>query len=112
MTGFFLTAAALSAFANILAYGIIQIANHHPWKGWRWIFIIEGALTTLVGIVSWFIIVDFPDSKRNTFLTAEEKAFVKARLTLDRGGPEDHEPVTMKAVFKTAADWKPWAFSL
>lgn len=28
--GFFMTAAALSAFANILAYGLIQIAKHHP----------------------------------------------------------------------------------
>ncbi|KAH6693449.1 major facilitator superfamily domain-containing protein [Plectosphaerella plurivora] len=111
MAGFFLTASALSAFANILAYGIIQIANHHPWKGWRWIFIIEGALTTVAGIISWFIIVDFPDSERNKFLSAEEKAFIKARLAADRG-PEEHEQVTMAWVLKTAADWKPWAFSL
>jgi MFS family permease len=31
--GFFMTAAALSAFANILAYGLIQIAKYHPYKG-------------------------------------------------------------------------------
>lgn len=33
MAGFFLTASALSAFANILAYGLIQIAKHHHYKG-------------------------------------------------------------------------------
>lgn len=33
MAGFFLTASALSAFANILAYGLIQISNHHSYKG-------------------------------------------------------------------------------
>lgn len=33
MAGFFLTASALSAFANILAYGLIQISKHHHYKG-------------------------------------------------------------------------------
>ncbi|RSL57589.1 hypothetical protein CEP54_008208 [Fusarium duplospermum] len=89
MAGFFLTASAL----------------------WRWIFIIEGAITVVAGIGSWFIIVDFPDSSANTFLTPEERAFVKARLAADRG-PEEREKVTLKVVAKTAADWKPWAFSL
>lgn len=78
---------------------------------WRWIFIIEGAITVVAGIGSWFIIVDFPDSSANTFLTPEERAFVKARLAADRG-PEEREKVTLKVVAKTAADWKPWAFSL
>ncbi|KAJ4179419.1 hypothetical protein NW755_012504 [Fusarium falciforme] len=111
MAGFFLTASALSAFANILAYGLIQISKLHSYKGWRWIFIIEGAITVVAGIGSWFIIVDFPDSSANTFLTPEERAFVKARLAADRG-PEEREKVTLKVVAKTAADWKPWAFSL
>ncbi|KAF4981714.1 hypothetical protein FZEAL_2516 [Fusarium zealandicum] len=111
MAGFFLTASALSAFANILAYGLIQISKHHSYKGWRWIFIVEGAITILTGIGSWFIIIDFPDSAANTFLTPEERAFVKARLAADRG-PEDHEKVTLSIILQTAADWKPWAFSL
>ncbi|KAM0432016.1 hypothetical protein ACHAQK_009932 [Fusarium lateritium] len=111
MAGFFLTASALSAFANILAYGLIQISKHHHYKGWRWIFIVEGAITVVAGIGSWFIIVDFPDSDKNTFLTVEERAFVKARLAEDRG-PEEREKVTGKVLARTAADWKPWAFSL
>lgn len=83
----------------------------NQYASWRWIFIIEGAITTIAGIASWFVIVDFPDSNANTFLNAEERAFVKARLVADRG-PEDHEKVTMKAILNTAVDWKPWAFSL
>ncbi|KAI1053273.1 hypothetical protein LB506_012307 [Fusarium annulatum] len=111
MAGFFLTASALSAFANILAYGIIQISKTHHYKGWRWIFIVEGAITVVAGIGSWFIIVDFPDSDKNTFLTPEERAFVKERLSEDRG-PEEREKVTLEIIGQTAADWKPWAYSL
>lgn len=77
----------------------------------RWIFIIEGAITCVAAIIAWFIIVDFPDSRGNNFLTAEEKAFVRNRLADDRG-VEEREKVTKKIIFKTAADWKVWAFSL
>lgn len=111
MAGFFLTASALSAFANIFAYGLIQIAHHTSYKGWRWIYIIEGSITCVTAIIAWFIIIDFPDSKRNKFLSIEEKTFLIARLAGDRG-KEDCEKVTLKIIFKTAADWKVWAFSL
>lgn len=33
MAGFFLTSSALSAFANILAYGLIQISKVHHYNG-------------------------------------------------------------------------------
>lgn len=111
LAGFFLTASALSAFANIFAYGLIQIARKTEYKGWRWIFIIEGAITCVAAIAAWFVIVDFPDSDRNTFLSAEEKAFVKSRLAADRG-TEERQKVTWSVLFRTAADWKVWAFSL
>lgn len=101
-------ASALSAFANILAYGITQIANHTTYKGWRWIFIVEGAITCVAAIAAWFVIVDFPDSPRNKFLTAEEKSIVKARLRNDRG-IEESEKVTWKVIGNTMLDWKVWS---
>ncbi|KAH8900681.1 MFS general substrate transporter [Thozetella sp. PMI_491] len=112
LAGFFMTGSALSAFANIFAYGVIQISSLHPYKGWRWIYIIEGAVSALAGFGSWFIIVDFPDSEANRFLTSEEKSLVEARLTEDRGCTEESEKVTTSIILETATDWKPWAFAL
>lgn len=113
MAVFFMTGSALSAFANILALGLVQISRVHHYKGWRWIYIIEGALTCVLGVAAWFVVVDFPDSERNTFLSAEEKALVMTRLVIDRGGVEEtREKVTLKVIGQTLADWKVWAFSL
>ena len=44
-------------------------------NGWRWIFIIEGLMTVLLGIAGYWLLVDFPDSKRQnwSFLGAREK---------------------------------------
>lgn len=45
--------------------------------------IAEGALTCIVGFSMWWLIADFPETV--TWLTEEEKAFVKARLEDDVG---------------------------
>jgi hypothetical protein len=62
----------------------------------------------VAAILAWFIIVDFPDSSRNKFLTPEENAIVKARLQADRG-VEEREKVTWKAIWYTMLDWKVWS---
>ena len=40
----------ISAF---LAYGILHLRGHHHLAGWQWLFALEGALTALLGVVSW-----------------------------------------------------------
>jgi len=41
-------------------------------KGWQWLFLIEGAPAILLGIVSWFVLTDTPQSA--AWLSASEKA--------------------------------------
>ena len=68
---------AVSAFGNILAYGIIKLNGSHGIAGWRWIFMlveksltktlfltkhsIEGALTIGAAIIGYFTVIGFPD---------------------------------------------------
>ena len=40
----------ISAF---LAYGILHLRGHNGLYGWQWLFALEGALTAMIGIVSW-----------------------------------------------------------
>ena len=40
----------ISAF---LAYGILHLGGRDGLAGWRWLFALEGALTAILGIVSW-----------------------------------------------------------
>lgn len=49
--------------------------------GWQWIFILEGLLTIIAGLASWFFIHDSPDSAK--WLDQEEKDFIKAMLAFD-----------------------------
>ncbi|CRK49038.1 hypothetical protein BN1723_020728, partial [Verticillium longisporum] len=55
--------------------------------GWRWIFIIEGIITCLLAALGYWLLVDFPDSRRKTwnFLGERELEWVVDRVNHDRG---------------------------
>lgn len=103
----FLTASFLSSFANILAYGLTQIASNPELGGWKWIFIIEGIMTIMIAALAYFVVIDFPDSKRNTFLSTEEIDMINARLLRSRGTLEGGK-VTWRVVREAASSWHVW----
>ena len=41
--------------------------------GWAWIFILEGLITVVLAVVSFWVIQDFPEKAK--FLTETERAF-------------------------------------
>jgi ACS family tartrate transporter-like MFS transporter len=47
-------------------------------KGWQWLFIIEGIPSVVLGIVTWFYLTDRP--AQADWLTVEQKAWLSAKL--------------------------------
>ncbi|KAI1912113.1 hypothetical protein LOZ53_004503 [Ophidiomyces ophidiicola] len=75
---FFSAASMAGAFSGLLAYGIAKMDGVGGYAGWRWIFILEGLLTVVVAVMSFWTIYDFPDTA--PFFTERERAFVVHRL--------------------------------
>ncbi|KAN0096682.1 MFS general substrate transporter [Hyaloscypha variabilis] len=72
------------AFSGLIAAGITDGLNGaRGLSAWRWLFIIEGALTVAVAFCAFFIIPDFP--RTTTWLTEEEKQLAAWRLDEDIG---------------------------
>lgn len=89
--GLFYCAAPLSgAFGGLLATGLARIHTTH-YKGWPFIFFVEGAITVLFGILTIFFLPHTPAESK--FLTAEEKAGAAARMRLDSHGASDADEV-------------------
>ncbi|WYZ36026.1 hypothetical protein EsH8_X_000673 [Colletotrichum jinshuiense] len=82
--GIFYTAASLSgAFGGLLARGLSAIGPKTSLEGWRWIFIIEGLLTVVCGIIA---AIGLPNSLATAkFLTPEEKEWALLRLEGNTG---------------------------
>lgn len=81
--------------------------------GWRWIFIMEGIITCVLGIAGYWLIVDFPDSKRASwrFLGQRERDFILARVMRDRG--DAHLPkFSLKRFFAAGTDIRIWCYGM
>ncbi|KAJ5361139.1 MFS general substrate transporter [Penicillium brevicompactum] len=98
------------AFSGLIAAGITNgLSGARGISAWRWLFIIEGAITVFVSLISIFIIPDLP--RTTSWLTEEEKALAAWRQTEDIGEDDwvDSEQQSMfhgaKLAFK---DYKVW----
>jgi MFS family permease len=47
-----------TAFAGLIAAGIFELDGVRGMAGWRWLFIIQGAVTGLVAICAWPFLPD------------------------------------------------------
>jgi hypothetical protein len=54
----------ISAF---FAYGILHLGGHNGLEGWRWLFALEGMLTGLIGIISYFYLPPSPTQTKGRF---------------------------------------------
>jgi MFS family permease len=91
-----------SAFSGLISFGVFQI-NDPAVKGWQWLFIIEGAMTLITGVVGFFILPD--SAPKAWFLDDREKAAATARLLRDTSS-EVNTSFDLKACFETWNDWK------
>lgn len=105
-----MTGSFLSSFANILCLGLTRIADNPEVDGWKYIFIVQGAITIGIAIVGWFFIVDFPEKeiRKTKFLSPDEAEAVKMRLIRDRGSSEG-EQVTWGTIKIVVSDWRLWS---
>ncbi|KAF6835053.1 phthalate transporter [Colletotrichum plurivorum] len=110
---FYLLGCVASAFAGILAYGLMQLNGREGLTGWRWIFIIEGVLTCALGVAGYWLLVDFPDSTRKSwsFLGERERAWIVARVNRDRGDA-NMPAFNLRRFLGAGTDWKIWAYAM
>lgn len=85
MGGFYFTGALSGAFAGLLAAAISQMDGVAGLEGWRWIFILEGIATVVIGCVSTFCLVDMPHTSIS-WLTPEEHRFLQVGYKIKQGG--------------------------
>ncbi|TCD70507.1 hypothetical protein EIP91_003268 [Steccherinum ochraceum] len=101
---FFSSTTLAGAFGGLLASAIGKMDGMRGYRGWRWVFILEGVLTCVVSAACFFLISDFPEEAK--WLTAEEKIFVQERLKEDVGHSQEHEKITVKSALSVLSDYK------
>ncbi|KAI1335145.1 MFS general substrate transporter [Xylariaceae sp. FL0016] len=103
---FFSSTSLAGAFGGLLASAIGKMDGLRGFSGWRWIFILEGILTTVVAVIFFFIFPSFPEDAK--WLTEDERAFVKARLQADQGRNAAERKVSFRDVMAVMKDHRVW----
>jgi MFS family permease len=83
LTLFFAASILAGGFGGLLAFAIAKMDGIRGYSGWRWIFIIEGLVTVVIGIISKWWVTDWPETAK--FLNEDERALLIARLSSDSG---------------------------
>ncbi|QGI65184.1 hypothetical protein CEK26_009135 [Fusarium fujikuroi] len=97
-----------TAFAGLIAAGIFHgLDDVAGLAGWKWLFILQGAVTFVIAVAGYFILPDFPLTTR--WLTEEERQLAHNRMELDTVGNEG-ETSTWKGLKQAASDPMVWIF--
>ncbi|KAL8672675.1 MAG: hypothetical protein Q9168_002881 [Polycauliona sp. 1 TL-2023] len=107
---FFSAAAVSGSFGGLLAAAISNMDGVGGKAGWSWIFILEGIATIFIGIASFWMVFDFPDSA--TFLSPIDRERVIRRLKEDQQSSAEHEEFQMSYFWASVKDWKTWLFAI
>ncbi|KAK5087339.1 hypothetical protein LTR70_002172 [Exophiala xenobiotica] len=107
----FYCASALSgAFSGLLAFAIAKMDGLGGLPGWSWIFILEGAVTVLIGFMTPLVMPDSPELSQK-WLTQEEIRYLLIQRYIKEGGKtnaagEVAEKVKGKLFLELITDYK------
>lgn len=76
-------------------------------RGWRWILILEGIPTVLLGLAVYWLLADSVDTA--SYLSAEEKQYLAARRARESGQTSSAQRFHWADVKACFTDWKCWA---
>ncbi|KIM52142.1 hypothetical protein SCLCIDRAFT_141785 [Scleroderma citrinum Foug A] len=105
---YFSCGATVGQFAGpLLASGVFSAMDGKlGYAAWRWLFFIEGGLTCIIAISSFYIIPDFPTTPAS-WLTTDEQLLAQMRMEEDRGNT-DQESLQRSGLVEALTDWTVW----
>jgi Major Facilitator Superfamily len=107
--------------SSFLAYGILHLRGHSGWAGWQWLFALEGSLTAVIGIVSWFYLPPSPTQTASRFrgkdgwFSPREETIMVNRILRDdpsKGDMHNRQAVTLKPLWEALCDYDLWPIYL
>ncbi|KAK4227418.1 major facilitator superfamily domain-containing protein [Podospora fimiseda] len=116
--GFFWTAMSIADITSaLLGFGLLRLRGVEGYAGWRWLFLVEGLMTLIVGILAFGLMPPGPcetanwfRGKKGWFTEREEVIMVNRVLREDptKSGMHNREPITFKLLFQSLYDFDLW----
>ncbi|KAH6659124.1 major facilitator superfamily transporter [Truncatella angustata] len=113
---FWLSSQIIDIGVGFAAVGLVSMRGILGYEGWRWLFLIEGAFTFLIGIASFFLMPQSPAKTKSWwnpkgyFSQKEEKIIVNSVIRDDpqKGGMYNRQGLSVKQIWESAKDYDMW----
>ncbi|KAL4879875.1 major facilitator superfamily domain-containing protein [Aspergillus karnatakaensis] len=92
------------AFGGLLASAIGKMDGIRGYRGWRWVFILEGVATCLIAVVLFFFIPDFPEDCK--WLSEREYEFMRDKMGKETGRLNKNRKIGWRDVLGVFKDYK------
>ncbi|KAK4237929.1 major facilitator superfamily domain-containing protein [Achaetomium macrosporum] len=113
---FWTTLSVTTIATSLLAFALLHLRGVNGWAGWQWLFLVEGLITLLVGLVSFF---NMPASAVQTkawfrpkgWFTDKEVAIVVNRVLRDdpsKGDMHNREAITPRRLWEVLKEYDLW----
>ncbi|KAJ3572306.1 hypothetical protein NPX13_g5094 [Xylaria arbuscula] len=98
------------------AVGLLSLRGVLGYAGWRWLFLVEGLFTLLIGLASFFLMPTSPARTKSRwnpkgyFTEKEQKIIVNSVIRDDPGkaGMHNRQGLTVGQIWKCAKDYDMW----
>lgn len=114
---FFWTSLSITGIlSSILAFAIFHLEGAHGIAGWKWLFLLEGLVTFVIGFASFFMM---PASavqtktwfRPNGWFTPREEAILVNRVLRDdpsKGSMMNRKAITPRRLWRGLSDYDLW----
>ncbi|KAJ7668129.1 MFS general substrate transporter [Mycena rosella] len=101
--------AIASAVSGLMASGLLQLRGKSGLEGWKWLFIVDGAITVFVSVIMWFYLPRNVNSTKGglrgfkPWFTPRQVQIAVTRVIRDDQSKREYEKRVTRADFKDAA---------
>lgn len=116
LSWFWTTLSLVQIVTALLAFAILRMRGLAGLAGWRWLFLLEGLFTLLIGVLAFYLMVPSAVQTKNWmhpkgwFTEREEKIVVNRVLRDDpsKGDMNNRQPLSPRKIFDALCDYDLW----
>ncbi|KAJ5584835.1 uncharacterized protein N7459_004635 [Penicillium hispanicum] len=99
-----------SMFSGYLMDAVLRLGGRGGFKGWQWLFLIDGIISIPVAITGFFVLPDVPEISNPWYLSEEEVTLAQSRMQME--GRQNRGPFTKEKLKKIFSSWHIYLLTL